>query len=90
MRLIRPTGDVAAGRCALSYSRTNIGDADLTNVLVVDDTCATVTGPTGDNGDGILNPDEVWTYTCDTSISTETTNTATVLSVTALVRAPMR
>ena len=46
----------------------NTGNVDFTSVLLTDDTgicnTGTMTGPTGDNGDGKLNPSEIWTYTC--------------------------
>ncbi|MBD0833036.1 DUF7507 domain-containing protein, partial [Aestuariibaculum sediminum] len=45
----------------------NDGNTDLTNVVVGDElpdgSLGVVTGPTGDDGDGILNVGETWTYT---------------------------
>jgi hypothetical protein len=61
-----------------TYDVTNIGDVDLENVVVGDNMCTPVNGPSGDDGDGILNVNETWTYDCTTTISTETTNLATV------------
>ncbi|MHC5003948.1 MAG: hypothetical protein ACYTJ0_12570 [Planctomycetota bacterium] len=51
---------------------------NLTNVVLVDDTCDVIEGPMNDDGDGVLNPGETWTYTCTTTVSTTTTNTAVV------------
>ncbi|MHC5002600.1 MAG: hypothetical protein ACYTJ0_05705, partial [Planctomycetota bacterium] len=51
---------------------------NLTNIQVMDDTCENIQGPFGDDGDGLLNPGETWTYTCTAMLSTSTTNTATV------------
>jgi hypothetical protein len=65
------------------YDVTNTGDVDLDNVLVVDDMCGPVNGPFGDDGDGLLNVGETWTYDCSTTIFTETTNTATVTATAA-------
>ncbi len=42
----------------------NPGNVPLRNVRVGDDRCPGVTGPTGDDGNGTLEPAEVWTYTC--------------------------
>jgi len=46
----------------------NTGYVDFTSVLLTDDTgicnTGTMTGPTGDDGDGKLNPSEIWKYTC--------------------------
>ena len=44
----------------------NTGAFDLNTVVPTDAMCqgGAPTGPTGDNGDGKLNPNEVWTYSC--------------------------
>jgi uncharacterized repeat protein (TIGR01451 family) len=67
-----PTGPLIAvgANVTWTYVVTNTGDADLDPVVVVDDNgtpgnlgddfSPTYTG--GDNGDGILNPSEVWYY----------------------------
>jgi len=64
-----------------TYEVTNTGDEDLTDVEVYDDlgdgTCYP-TGPSGDDGDGYLNPDETWTYTCVKTISDTYYNEAEV------------
>jgi hypothetical protein len=62
-----------------TYEVINIGDVDLENVDVTDDTCGSVVFVDGDtDGDSELDLDETWTYECTTTISSETTNTATV------------
>lgn len=56
------------------------GAADLHTVVVGDNMVGcTLAGPTGDDGDGILNVNETWDYTCTvTGVQPNTTNTATV------------
>jgi hypothetical protein len=51
---------------------------DLTNVVLTDDTCMSIMGPFGDDGDNLLNPGETWEYECTQDLSAETTNTAEV------------
>jgi hypothetical protein len=55
------------------------GDSDMTDVVVADDMCGPVTRQADDpgNNDAWLEFGEVWVYTCDTTVSGETTNTAT-------------
>lgn len=43
---------------------TNTGDVELSDVTVTDDQCDALTGPGGDDGDGVLQTTEVWTYSC--------------------------
>ena len=60
-----PTGPyiVAGGSVTWTYNITNIGEADLTGILVTDDHIGvTPVYVSGDNGDGILNPSESWIY----------------------------
>ena len=48
-----------------TYFETNDGTRPLAGVTVVDDNCSPITFDTGDsNGDGILDPDESWSFTC--------------------------
>jgi len=63
----------------------NTGSVDLINVTLTDDTgiCdGAISGPTGDGGDGKLNPGETWTYTCSHLVTDDDPdpleNTATV------------
>jgi len=54
---------------AYAYDVTNTGLTPISDVVLNDDTCAAVTGPTGDEGDdGILALGEVWQYTCETPL----------------------
>jgi uncharacterized repeat protein (TIGR01451 family) len=64
---------------AYTYTVTNPGSESLSNVTVSDDKCAPVTFVAGDsNGNGLLEPDETWIYTCSATLMEDTTNTATV------------
>jgi hypothetical protein len=45
-----------------NYAVTNNGDCSLT-VVLTDDQIAVLTGPTGDDGNGYLDPGETWYYT---------------------------
>jgi len=65
------------GPVEYTYLVTNTGNVDLTGVTVTDNKCSPLTGPTGDDGDGVLGLTETWTYTCTTSLSETTTNTVT-------------
>lgn len=67
-----------------TYEVSNVGTMPLADIRVTDDKCAPVTYVKGDdNGDGLLTavangesyPDEMWTYTCTTDITRDTTNT---------------
>jgi hypothetical protein len=66
-----------------TYVVTNPGDDPLSSVSVSDDKCAPVSGPSEISGDGddLLEPGEVWAYTCATTLSESTVNAATVTSV---------
>jgi uncharacterized repeat protein (TIGR01451 family) len=60
-----PTQDVVVGGNALfTILVENIGNVDLTNVVVIDLTCTSLEGPFGDDGDDILGTGETWSYTC--------------------------
>jgi photosystem II stability/assembly factor-like uncharacterized protein len=47
------------------YKLTNEGNVDLSNVAVSDDTGLTLIGPSGDDGDNVLQTTEIWVYTAD-------------------------
>lgn len=47
-----------------TFELYNSGAYDVSDVTVTDDKCSPLSGPTGDDGDGILNTGEWWTYTC--------------------------
>ncbi|MFC7356938.1 gliding motility-associated C-terminal domain-containing protein, partial [Jejudonia soesokkakensis] len=60
---------------AYTFTVTNEGNVDLSNVTVTDplleapNPVVTIAGPTGDDGDGILQPTETWVYTADYAIT---------------------
>jgi uncharacterized repeat protein (TIGR01451 family) len=57
----------------------------LASVTVTDDTCADPTFVEGDtDGDDLLDPGEVWVYTCTATITETTTNIATATGVPSL------
>lgn len=68
-----------------NYVVTNTGDVDLENVIVVDDNAGGIpfspTYVSGDDGDGILQVDEVWLYTATitASMAGQFTNIADVV-----------
>ncbi len=45
-----------------TYNVSNTGDVDLGEVNVMDDRISIVTYASGDDGDGLLNPMEIWTF----------------------------
>ena len=68
-----------------SYAVRNTGNVPLTNITVTDDRCSPVnpvlngTVNSGDtNGDGALDLTETWQFTCNATITVDTTNIATV------------
>lgn len=66
------------GNVTYTYTVTNPGSADLSDLRVTDEDCANVNEIYGDvNGDEKLNADETWTYTCDQVVRTDTTGLAT-------------
>jgi len=67
-----------------TYDVTNDGNETLGSVNLSDDTCAPISGPTGDTGIiGQLEIDETWTYTCSQVLYDDTINTATVTAISA-------
>jgi len=71
-----PTVISPGGTVIYTYLVTNIGDASLWDISLGDDKCSPVT-PVG-SGYNVLDSGEVLTYTCSTTLNTDTTNTATV------------
>lgn len=68
-----------------TYTATNTGTSDLRNDTgdpgwVADNHCAPVTYVSGDDGDGLLNPQETWRFSCSAAISRTTLNIATIVA----------
>jgi Prealbumin-like fold domain len=62
-----------------TYEVRNTGQVPLGPIMLADDKCSPVTRTAGDaNGDGLLDLDEVWEYTCSVALQAATTNTAVV------------
>lgn len=60
----------------------NTGTSVLGSVNIGDDTCIPLVGPAGDVGDDLLlDPGEIWTYTCSMAINVDTVNVATVTAI---------
>lgn len=74
--LVLPTGP---GSVTYNYTVFNVIKLQtLVGVTVTDNKCSPVTFLSGDlNGNGKLDPDENWKYSCTTTLATTTTNTAT-------------
>lgn len=70
---------LGSGGGIVTYTKkvTNPGTVPLSNVRVTDTKCSPINYISGDtNGDSKLDPSETWTYTCQTSLTVTTTNTA--------------
>jgi len=67
------------GSVTYTYTVTNPGTTDISDVSVTDDRLDTVTYVSGDtNSDELLQPGETWIYTATTNLTVTTTNTGTV------------
>ena len=67
------------GPITFTYRVSNPGIVPLSTVSVVDNKCMAMSNKLGDtNGNNLLDIDEVWLYTCTTSLKETTTNTARV------------
>ena len=65
------------GGVMYTYTVTNPGAMPLSNVSVVDNKCAPLSGRSGDiNNNNMLDISETWTYTCRTNLAVNTVNTA--------------
>ena len=70
---------VGGGNVVYTYVITNPGNVPLSNIVLTDDKCSSVTYVSGDdNSNDILEITEIWTYTCGMNITVDTTNIATV------------
>jgi hypothetical protein len=66
------------GAVTYTYTVSNPGTVPLDSVQVSDDKCGPVTYRFGDlNGNGLLNADESWNYSCRSDIQSTTVNTVT-------------
>jgi uncharacterized repeat protein (TIGR01451 family) len=75
--VILPAG---GGLVTYTYNVTNPGTVTLNNVNVTDDICGQVTLVSGDtNGNGLMETNETWIYTCQQNLKVTTTNTATAV-----------
>ncbi len=73
--VILPT---AGGVVVYTYTVTNPGTIALNNVSVTDDKCGPVVAISGDtNSNGLMETNEIWTYSCQQNLTVTTTNTAT-------------
>jgi len=75
---------VGGGAVTYSYSVTNPGTAPLSNVTITDNKCTglpgRVVGHPGDlNKNNLLESNETWTFTCQTSMTQTTTNIGTAI-----------
>jgi LPXTG-motif cell wall-anchored protein len=67
------------GPITFTYKVNNPGVAPLSDVALSDNKCSNMSGHLGDtNGNGLLDINEVWIYTCTTTLTTTTANTVTV------------
>ncbi len=67
------------GSITFTFKIANLGKVPLNDVTVTDDHCSAMSGELGDiNGNHLLDPGEVWIYTCTTVLATTTTHSATV------------
>lgn len=66
-------------KITFTYRVSNPGVVPLANVVVTDDDCGFLSGKLGDiNGNNLLDINEVWLYTCTTTVNQTTINTVDV------------
>ena len=67
------------GPITFIYKVNNPGVVPLSDVRITDDKCSAMSGRLGDtNGNGLLDINEVWIYSCTTILKQTTRNTVTV------------
>jgi hypothetical protein len=70
---------VGGGNVTYTYTVTNPGVVAMNNVIVTDDKCGPVSRISGDvNDNNLLDPGEVWTYSCQTNVPISSMNVAEV------------
>jgi uncharacterized repeat protein (TIGR01451 family) len=67
-----------------TYKVQNNGGVDFKDVTVVDDKCAGITGPTGNDTDPLLNAGETWLFSCTTTVTGDETHKAKVTATPVL------
>jgi uncharacterized protein with FMN-binding domain len=67
-----------------TYKVQNTGGVDFRDVTVVDDKCPTITGPTGNDTDPLLNAGETWLFSCTTTVTGDETHKAKVTATPVL------
>jgi hypothetical protein len=78
----------AGGKVTFTYKVNNPGVVPLSNVTVTDDKCSPMSGKLGDtNANNLLDVNEVWIYSCTTTLKETTTSTAHVTAVANGLRA---
>ena len=70
---------IGGGSITFTYKVNNPGMAPLSGVVVTDNKCNAMSGKLGDtNGNELLDINEVWIYTCTTTLKQTTSNTVHV------------
>ena len=73
-----PTAIMSGEQVTYTYQVTNTGDVDLTSITITDDQSGVTPAYVGgDDGDGVLNPGETWTYEATANPTGDVTNTGT-------------
>ena len=86
------TNDIVPGTpVTYTFDVTNPGDDPLTSITIVDNRCAPLSPlpplpGAGDDGDGVLQPGETWTYICSATVTADLTNVVEVSGVDSLGR----
>ena len=79
VKTANPTSLNVSGLVTYSYAVSNKGTMAMSNITIKDDKCSPVNFVSGDtNGDLKLDTNEIWNYSCVTTLSQTTTNTVVV------------